>query len=231
MNWMLIAVLVILAGCTIYGRVVGLVKTVFTMFSTIIVIAATIWLSPYVSQWMQGNEKIFGTFTEKVDSIVNFDGIGDKVSEQVEFINNLPLPSELKKVIQDNNNSETYAQLAVDDFEAYVVNYLACIIINALAFAATFLVLRIAMWILSITLNLLSKLPVINGVNKLAGLAVGFAHGLLIVWVAFVLITMFGGSEFGQSALKMIGESQILEFLYDNNLIMKFITNTGKIAL
>ncbi|MBO5199564.1 MAG: CvpA family protein [Lachnospiraceae bacterium] len=231
MNWMLIVVLVILAACAIHGRAVGLVKTVFATFSTIIVVLATVWISPQVSKWMQGNEKVYEYFSEKVDNIVDFSELGDKVSEQVDFINELPLPNELKKVIQDNNNSETYAQLAVDNFEGYVVNYLTCIIINALAFIGTFLVLRIALGILAGALDLISKLPVLNGVNKLAGFAVGLVHGLIIVWIGFVLITMFGGSTVGQEALKLIGESKVLEFLYDNNLILKFITNTGMIAL
>lgn len=231
MNWLLIAVLVILLFCTIRGMAAGLIKTVFSVFSTLIVLIAAIWLSPQVSRWMQGNEKVFGYFSEKVDDVVDFSEVGNKAAEQLEFIDKLPIPAQLKKVIVNNNNPETYAKLAVDNFEAYVVNYLTCIIINALAFIITFLILRIALLLISFALDLISKLPVINGINKLAGLFVGFLHGLIIVWIAFVLITMFGGSGFGRDALKLIGESKILGFLYDNNLILRFITDTGKISI
>ena len=231
MNWLLIAVLAVLAVCAFRGMKVGLIKTVFSVCSTIVVLLLTLWISPQVSKWMQGNENVFGYFSEQVDRVVDFSGVGETISEQMEFINQLPLPGKLKEAIQEDNNADTYAQLAVNNFEAYVVNYLTCIIINAVAFVVTFLVLRIVVTIVSLVLNLVSKLPIIHGMNKLAGLAAGLIHGIILVWIAFVLITMFGGSEFGSSTLRLIGDSRLLEFLYDNNLILRFITDVGKIAL
>lgn len=226
MNWLFIVVLVILLVCAIRGMAVGLIKTVFSVFSTIIVLIAAIWLSPQVSRWMQGNEKVFGYFSEKVDNLVDFSGVGDKVAEQADFIDDLPLPAQLKKVLHANNNAETYTKLAVDNFEAYVVNYLTGIIINALAFILTFLILRIALLLISFALDIISKLPVIHGLNKLTGLFAGLLHGLIIVWIAFVLITMFGGSGFGKEAMKLINESKVLGFLYNNNIILRFLTDT-----
>ncbi len=231
MNWLLIAVLAVLAVCAFRGMKVGLIKTVFSVCSTVIVLLLTVWISPQVSQWMQGNENVFGYFSGQVDQVIDFSEVGETISEQMEFINNLPLPGKLKEAIQENNNADTYAQLAVRDFEDYVVNYLTCVIVNAVAFVITFLVLRIAVTILSLALDLVSRLPVIHGINKLAGLAAGLIHGIILVWIAFVLITMFGGSEFGSNTLRLIGESRILEILYDNNLILRFITDAGKIAL
>ena len=231
MNWLLIVVLAVLAVCAFRGMQAGLIKTVFSVCSTIVVLLLTLWISPQVSKWMQGNENVFGYFSEQVDRVVDFSGVGETISEQMEFINQLPLPGKLKEAIQENNNADTYAQLAVNNFEAYVVNYLTCIIINAIAFVVTFLVLRIVVTIVSLALNLVSKLPIIHGMNKLAGLAAGLIHGIILVWIAFVLITMFGGSEFGSSTLRLIGDSRLLGFLYDNNLILRFITDVGKIAL
>jgi len=87
------------------------------------------------------------------------------------------------------------------------------------------------LWALCIALDLISKLPLLNGVNKTAGLLAGLLHGLVIVWVFFLIITVFGGTKIGQQALEMIGESEILSFIYNNNLLLKFITSATKMLL
>ena len=77
--------------------------------------------------------------------------------------------------------------------------------------------------ILCNTLNLLAKLPVLRQLNTMAGLAAGVAEGILLVWVLFVVLTMFAGSEFGRDAMEMIAKNPLLDFLYKNNLVSKFI--------
>ena len=81
----------------------------------------------------------------------------------------------------------------------------------------------IALALLCKTLDLLAKLPVLRQINTVAGLAAGIAEGLLLVWVLFAILTMFAGSEFGKDALAMIGENPLLDFLYKNNLVSKYI--------
>mgnify|MGYP003302062493 CR=1 FL=1 len=56
-----------------------------------------------------------------------------------------------------------------------------------------------------------------------AGLAAGAAEGLLLVWILFVILTMFAGTEFGSEAMSMIAENPLLDFLYKNNMVSKFI--------
>ena len=96
-------------------------------------------------------------------------------------------------------------------------------IINAIAFVISLILAIIGLIVLCFALNLLTKLPLLKQVNTTAGLAIGLVEGVLVVWILFVILTMFAGSEFGSKALALISENPLLNFLYKNNLVSKFI--------
>lgn len=52
---------------------------------------------------------------------------------------------------------------------------------NALAFVIIFIAVKLILWVLGITLNMFAKLPIISTLNKLSGLVIGLAQGLLII--------------------------------------------------
>jgi hypothetical protein len=95
----------------------------------------------------------------------------------------------------------------------------------------TFIIILILLWIICIALDIVSKLPLLNQLNKTAGLAAGLIHGLAVVWLFFILITMFQSTELGQKAMGMIGESQALSLIYNNNFLLQFITSVTKMKL
>jgi uncharacterized membrane protein required for colicin V production len=228
---MLLIIVIILAVNTLIGLKVGFIKTVFSLFSMLLAITLTTWISPLVNDFMRGNDKIYNTITSKVDQFLSMEEEEVKSNEEIETIEGLRLPQSLKDSLIENNNKEIYKALAIDNFKDYINNYLAGVIVNALSFVITFFVIMAFLWALCIALDLISKLPLLNGVNKTAGLLAGLLHGLVIVWVFFLIITVFGGTKIGQQALEMIGESEILSFIYNNNLLLKFITSATKMLL
>lgn len=229
MNWLAVVVLVILGGFAIYGRCRGFIKTVFTLFSTIIALSLTMWVSPTVSKEVQKNDKIMSFVTEQVSKVVNVKekNKNKKISEQVNYIGKMPLPKAIKNALIENNNKETYAAMAVKSFKEYICASIARVVVNAAVFLAVMLVILISMAILCEALNIISKLPIINGMNKTAGLFAGLLQGIVIVWIGCIILTMFSGTKFGQTLFTMINENQFLSIIYNNNLFLKFITNIG----
>ena len=229
MNWLLIVVLVIIAGNALMGLKVGFIKTVFSLVSLILALILTVWISPTVKDFMRGNEKFYGNVVQQVEKVLPFKEDAAKITNQETYINQLPLPGSLKDSLVKNNTADVYGALAINSFQEYITNYVANIIINALAFIVTFIVILIALWVLSNLLNIISMLPVLRQINKAAGFAAGLLHGLVVIWLLFVLLTVFGGTGFGQNAFRMIEESKILSIIYNNNLLLLFITSATKI--
>lgn len=224
MNIITIIVLIILILCTLAGMKAGLVKTVFSMFSFIAALILTVCLSPLVSNVLQKNEKVTDYFNNKVEAALDLENVTVKAVDQISFIEDLPLPDSIKNSLLEHNTLDIYEKLNVNSFTEYITHVITNMIINSTAFIGTFLVLIIILQILCFVLNIVSKLPVLNSVNKAGGLIAGLLHGLIIIWILCIFITASGSTSFGRSALASINESDILSYIYDNNLIAKYIT-------
>lgn len=229
MNWLILVVLAILVFYAVNGRRKGLIKTVFIMFSTIISLVATGIVAPTVSKAVQKNERVVSVVSEKIESIMDYSEIGSKKTEEVEFIDKLTLPSAMKNALLENNTADIYKAMAVDSFKEYVSNYLTRTFINAMVFIVVFIIVKVILIVISKTLDIISKLPVLNGLNKSVGMVAGLLHGLIIVWVGCIVVNLFITSTFGQYMYAEITRSQLLSFIYNNNLLLRFITNVGKI--
>lgn len=141
--------------------------------------------------------------------------------EQTKLIQNLPIPSFLKEMMINYNNSEGYARLQVDNFGSYVVHFFANIVLNILAFVVTLLVVQLVLWTGLTALDLFSRLPLLNLLNRIGGLAIGAVQGLLVVWVIFLIISALSATDTGMMLMEMIDQSTILRPMYDGNLFMK----------
>lgn len=223
MNWILILVLGILIVNGLIGLKAGFVKTIFSLLSMIVALVLTTWLSPMVNQSLQKNEMIHGYITEKVETMLSLEEEKTDIKDQEEFIESLPLPKSFKDTLIEQKEAK------VSDLKAYITTYVTGVIINSLAFFLTFIVIIIALWILCFALNIISKLPILNQINKLAGLIVGLMQGLIVVWILFILLTIFGGSVFGQQVFILIEESKILSIIYNNNLLLSVVSNAAKL--
>lgn len=229
MNILLLVVVAFLGISAFIGMKKGLIKTVFSMFSMIAALILTAIISPMIAKGLQENEKVMGYFSEKVCDVLMLEDLVGKAEggvkeAQESFFDNLPLPDSIKNNLQENNNTDYYEMLGAGSFVEYVSNYIACMIIKALCFVGVFIAVSVLLWFLCISLDLISKLPVLNGANHFLGLAAGFVNALIIIWIFFVIVTAVSSTAFGQSMMTMISESPFLNYIYSHNLLL------GKIA-
>ena len=149
-------------------------------------------------------------------------------SEQIKFIEDLPIPDFLKEQMETFNNSTGYQKLGATDFGSYVISYIANLILNILAFLVTLLVSWIIIRLIFGALSVFTALPIIGGVNRLLGLVAGFVQGILIVWVLFLIISVFASTPAGKTLMDEINNTPVLETLYNTNFLMKSTANALK---
>lgn len=166
-------------------------------------------------------------------------GVKDKQSEVEEAVEGAEIPKDLqikaiemadlpdlfKSMLSDNNNDEIYEKLGVETFAQYVGEFLSKLIIHVVAFLCTFILVTIILRAIVFALDIVSDLPVLGLVNRLAGGVVGIAAALVIVWVLFIIITLLYVTSFGQEMYQTIWGNDILRALYEYNPIMKLATN------
>ena len=237
MNWLLLLSLAVIGVCAYLGWRAGFVKSVFSLISTIAVIIITILVSPLVTDLLKSNETISGGISSKLEEIIDLSQIAQNMSPEEEkdpaaFIDGLQLPESIKEKIKESladtlkekeEEAAAFAGEKLQALEVYICERMTTIILNAVGFFVTFLLASAGVAILCYLLNVISKLPVLHQINTAAGIAFGALEGVVALWILFIAITMLGSTEFGQSCMKMISESKILSFLYDSNVLSRFL--------
>ncbi len=249
MNWLLIVVLVLLVAGTIAGFAKGFAKTLYSLVATALIIVLTIVLCPFTVKALKGADKLTNAVYEKVDAVINLDEAYEKAitkekkdASSEEQTKELPenvddvlekfgLPSVMRKAMTGSDDFKEYVKSSADDFargklgslEKYVCEKLTNIIISALGFIITFAVVALFVFFLGKILGLISKIPGLKTIDKFLGGCAGFLEALLVVWIAFMIITLIASTSFGQTLLQQINSSSVLSFIYEHNLISRKI--------
>lgn len=237
MNLLTIIILLVLLVFAINGYMRGFARTLtsllFFVFSGVLVYYST----PYVSSFLKTQTPVYHFVESKCETLVE-DAIMDKLDEETQkfaqqsdvprkdqnkIIKSLPIPKELQTQLLDNNNSYTYANMAVQTFSEYISTYLADMILNMLTYFISFNLVSIALHVVARALRIMTRLPILRGVNRMCGGALGFVKGICIVWLFFLVVAICSNTEIGSQLLSMIKESPILKFLYESNVFFQYI--------
>lgn len=222
-QWLPIAVGVFLISMMLYGHYRGFLRQCVSVGALIITIMAVRYATPYVTGFLQENTQIRQSVAQMMVQATGIDGLQEEQEDMPALqriaIENLKLPQSMKDALIENNNSEVYQLLGVDRFIEYVSTYLAGMLINAIVSVLMFLATFILIQLLVRWLDLIARLPIIYGLNKIAGALLGLAHGLLLLWVGGLLLDLFSATPLGSSLMDQVRESAWLSFLYQYNLL------------
>ena len=248
MNWLLIAVVIVLAGLTVNGYRKGFIRILISFLSLIVTMVVVWFVTPYVSDFLKDHTPLYGTVKENIAEVVaelgetdaEHDGdtadgenagdgnAGSGASVQLpSIIRNMLAQIESEPGAADGSGPQTESEapaegsfLEATGLDETIAAYLAGAIVNLIAFVAVFLILTLVLRFTLFTFDFIANLPVLRGVNKTAGLVLGAAEGLLVIWIGFLLLTVFAGTQTGQTFFEMIGRSSFLTWLYNHNYLL-----------
>ena len=118
--------------------------------------------------------------------------------------------------------------MGIDDFAAYISDYISMMILKAIAFVGIFILAFIILKIIEWCLEAAASLPVLHSLNRLGGLLFGAVNGLMTIWFFFIIVTIFASTQWGVEIFRQINESIILSFIYNNNYLLVIIMNITK---
>lgn len=105
------------------------------------------------------------------------------------------------------------------------IEQIADMAVQRIAWVISFVLISILLGVLVHVLDIIAKLPGIDSINHIGGLAVGLLEGLLIVWILFFVITLCQGSHWGSQMMKEIHGNPLLKWLYESNVLEKVFEN------
>ena len=226
-TWLGITVLIFLVFACYTGYKRGLIREVVSLLCVFLSMAVVWFINPYVNQFIRENtsvyEKIQTASGSFVDSLADGKETMDE-EEQKALIGSMDIPNLLQRGMTENNTASVYQYLAVNTFAGYISGYLANIAVNCLSFVVSYILSSILIHVLAYALDLLARLPVIRGINKMAGAVVGGMKCIVFVWVGMLVLTILCNTEIGQKGLGLIRGDTVLDFLYDKNIFIRIFT-------
>ena len=236
------------AGLLLIGFLIGCQRGFLKMLVSVLLAGVTlfaVWfINPYVRNFLDDHTKVrvkiesgCKDFVEKKlnDAVqsgtkILTDQSASAVSALIEI---LKLPGLLENQLEKTESVKTAAEkLAsnVNDMSTYEISVfansvsetLADIAINCLSFLVSFLLVFILIRVLFFAVNVFSRIPVISGINRLAGGFLGAGEFLLFIWLVMMTATLLCNTETGQRALEMIHADTIADTLYRWNPILRY---------
>ncbi len=231
MSLMVSLTIVVLLVFALVGFKRGLMKSIVSL----VVVAAALFLAnvghTYVSKaicdYTTIDEKLQTKIEEQIQ--LNLAEQLNSKTEQIDAIEKLNLPEELKKTLIDNNNQDTYNELDVNGFIDYITSLLSHIVINAMGYLGSFLILLIFFAVLASMTKLLTDLPIIGWVDSIGGLAFGLIKGVLTVWLIYIVITITMSTDMGSNLYAQIQANPLTSYLYEHNMLLEVLLNISKL--
>jgi len=222
-----IAVLILFTYFIFRGYRKGFLRIAVYFAGMIIILVSVRKLSPKVSEYLIENTSTYVQIKEKIsDTLEEKNSVFDNTVEENQklTIDSYDMPELLKTKLLVNNTTEVYKKFLVSMFEDYVSSYLAKVAVNALAFVGMFVTFWIAFRIVLMLCNIISKIPIIKGINKLAGALLGLIEALLITWIFFFIVIVFMGDGLGNKLIIMVNQSQFLQTLFNSNILFSIVS-------
>ena len=92
-------------------------------------------------------------------------------------------------------------------------------ILKVLSFVIVYILVTVILLILKFALKIFTKLPVINQIDKIGGIILGFAEGVIIVYIIIAIISIVVPEKKDGNISQRIDESYIGRYVYNNNVI------------
>lgn len=223
----LITLVLLVASMFFYGYNRGLTRMILSVCMSVAAFVLSFLLAAPIELFLKNNTPVYDNVNKKMEKYVDkyiSEEINDATEDvQKKSIKKLNVPSSLKKTIEKGNTKEIRDKIGAETFTEYVAKMLTDKLISCLTFIIVFVILNIGLRVVAGMINFVSYLPLIRDVNRWLGGLLGLAEGIILVWLLCVLVTACASTKMGQEILNAISSNQVLNFIYNNNLITKFL--------
>lgn len=219
-----IAIILALVIFGIIGFKNGLLKSFLSLFNWVACIIVACLVAKYVAGWINGIYNFSGLIGGKISSALSgvHEFFGRSVSAfegKQNIINSIPtningLLQQLTKVVFSNSKVNPESSETVAAIMGTSLGHISMVIISGIL---VFIVLKIALALLSKLFDNIARTKVLGGINKILGLVFGLLKaGVVIVALNFVLV--------GLTMIPAVNNT-ITPIVQDNTKIEKFVYN------
>ena len=225
MNWLLILAIILIAWNVVKGYSHGILRMIYSLVAWILILVVVSWATPHVCAYLEENTGIQANIQErcrdKLNEIVEQKGEQNSNTEILAAMG-VQMPEVVvdKLFGTDNLADGILEKTGLYDVVSDKISQLA---MTGISFLLVLVVASIVFGIILQLIKIVEKIPVIHGVNRILGAVGGLLKGIVLIWIMFAIIALTGTSSLGTIATSYIYESEFLQFLYENNIILMIL--------
>lgn len=232
MNTLDIVVIVVIGISVINGAIRGFIRTLFGLSSLLVAVILTWMLTPVVSDAVIEQSSFDEMISEQVVELLDIEHMINmrmEDSDAVREISGLKLPGNMIESLADNYTPQVLERLNVTGVGDYIGDAISVMSVNALVYIVMFVVISIALNAIVTLLDLVSRLPVLNQMNRIGGIGLGLMIGVVCVWLGSVGLSFIISIQSTTMLSEMIEKSILMKIFYYNNPLQSFIMSVGRI--
>ena len=214
MNYLLIAVLILLVWNLFQGYKKGFMKTVFALVSWVVVLMACNIATPMVTDFLMEETEIAVTITQALEEKIN-----EMIAESGVLQMEENIPDELQAALLGEAGG--FEEILNSGGEM-IVNSTSIVytLVWIVAVILVIVVTRVALMLIDFVLGIAAKLPIIGSLDKVLGVLCGGAKGLLVCWLLLAVVGVLSITGANTDLAAYITQSQFLTWMQDNNFIL-----------
>lgn len=215
-----IVIILIVLFFVLIGKKRGFALSLLSTCSIILSIVISLFLYQPVETYLRENTELKEQISNAIISSMN----NEDKSDQESTNENQQGESEGKGFFNSLINNyvnlgkekaeETKNQVVQQTAENITEN-----ILKVLSFVIVYILVTLILLILKFALKIFTKLPVINQIDKIGGIVLGFAEGVIIVYIIIAIISIVVPEKKDGNISQKIDESYIGRYVYNNNVI------------
>jgi len=189
----------------------GLIKSIYRIVSVIITVVLVSGLSAPVTKVLEESQAgavIYRSINDKINEQTNKMLSEGKSGIDTESVWNMP--DYIKNIPEIKN--------AAENMTATTTHVITNILIKIIACVCLYIIIRLLLSVLFLLLEGLFKLPLLRGVNAIAGIFAGIINTAAIVYVVCAVISL--DLPFLNGVKDIISQTYIIKYFYNYNLLM-----------
>lgn len=230
MNYLIydLVILVVLVLFALWGRHRGLILSVFSLLALLVAIVGGFivsnLLTPTVTEWVQPMVEesvisavqsalpedavdVMGVNEQDVSDGFSLDTVQDYLKE-----NGVELPEQVQTFLDQLNEGKKDTPVSMEELTAAAAKQAAETIVRVVLFLLAFVLIMILWHLIARALDLVSRLPVLNAMNKLGGFLFGVVRGALFLFVAAWVLQWYPTAIDSLIPAEAIEQTHLLKF-------------------
>ena len=197
--------IVIIIIAALIGRHTGFLKGLVNLICVIIASVGGYLLYPYFSSFL-AETPLFKTICTPINEYI-----------LKNYYNGTPMEN-LNEMLQKYNVT------TVEDLFVKMSEGITFVIINIISIAVIFIVLRLTLNLVKGITSLITRIPVIKGLDRILGVAVSIVSSILIMYlvVAVMMIPPCNTTEISKKMCEYIDKSIITKHVMDYNIFINY---------